>query len=242
VQEPAPVSRFIHAVPESLADVAVPALAKEVARLIRKAVAHNSATLDLFSNYSEADAEELQHLYHTIKRLDGQILQYSHSVQTGSLSVAESAAIDYLLRATRDATFASKSIKDIRHNLLEFDRHGNLAVIDLLQERLKLQSHALEHLNQLTSELSPDSFTSEEAERLMLLAQKNHDQFESNQQQGLAVREIDDYQASTLLNINRELYTAMKNLLNAVILLHEAVMSLTEGGMPVTLETDQATT
>jgi phosphate:Na+ symporter len=233
VQEPAPVTRYIHAVPENVPDVAVPALASEVARLIRKAVSHNRATLEMFTEHSEADPEELQQRYRVIKRLDGQVLQYSHAVQTGSLSEPESAAIDSLLRATRDATYAAKSIKDIRHNLLEFDRDGNIAVVRLLQERLHLQSRILDQIDQLAAQISPDSFSAEESERLLDLAQKNHDHFQLHQQQALAMREIDDFQASTLLNINRELYTAVSNLLNAVSLLHDAVSSLATGGGPV---------
>ena len=236
VEKTEPVSRYIHAVPENVAEVAVPALAMEVTRLIRKALSHNKATLSLFITNTEVDSAELQDRYHTIKRLDGQILHYSHAVQTGSLTPSESRAIDCLLRATRDATYASKSIKDIRHNLVEFNREGNMTITGLLQDRLQLQSDLLAQLASLSQQMGPNSYTSEETDRLMLLAQKNHDQFQLHQQKAVAVREIDDYHASTLLNVNREMYTAIINLLNAVSLLHEAVSDLAASGMPIALQ------
>ena len=60
VQEPTPVTGFIHAVPENIPDVALPALAKEVAGLIRTVLDHNRAALELFTSKSKVDSNQLQ--------------------------------------------------------------------------------------------------------------------------------------------------------------------------------------
>lgn len=236
------VRRFINNVPARMVPDAITAITKETRRLLLQTMAINLRNLKIdphsltLSHQAEDALQEIfpPHLsyndsYAAIKKLEGDILEYAGRVQTQSISTPQIQRILRLLSAVRHGVYSAKSLKDIRENLAAF-RHGESESVEILYRELTQQQKAFySRLHTLLDHATDSAFMKEEGARLLrdLEAYYLHVQtelFKRGLRHGLT--EID---LSTSLNINRELYAALKNLTEGV---QEYAVPVADGESP----------
>jgi hypothetical protein len=124
--------------------------------------------------------------------------------------------------AARDAVFAAKGLKDVRSNLMEL-RHHEDDTIGAITRHQRAQLQALySALTRLLVEPHDARYVDERLAQLLADAQRLYDQTEASfytaSDSDLAG---DGTLLSTLLNVNRQLWSASTNLIHALRLLHD---------------------
>lgn len=205
-------------------DAAITAAEKEATRLLlhgirfnRKAmgieVSKNAETHwwgDLFQSSYDPKTS-----YDSLKILQGEILEFLADLPAKEMKENELNRTGELLTLARDVVHASKNMKDIVHNLQDWENSSNDVLHGLYQELKKREENfyrALETALQETNlpaierlqEINPADLK-KSIEATMKLLGENH---------------ISEYDASTIMNVHRELYSAHKALIAAVLTLN----------------------
>lgn len=208
------IARFIHQVPAGVTDAGIEALRRETQHLFERVLALNSSILRLAgvrSPFTENDSSG----YEAVKELEGEILVFIEQVQEQKLAPEETAQLAQLQLAVRHAVQSAKALKDVRHNLLEF----STSVKDALHARYEsFRGQAatfyarVEPLRQL--ERAETRFA-----ELAALGEENRRHYEEQMHdiyRNARRERLEDVEVSTLLNVNRELYSSNKALLIAL--------------------------
>ena len=234
------IDLYIHKVPETVTDAALEALALETRHLLYLVVRLNARFLRLssekiYSNNNEFEKSDsvlastkLEH-YITIKKLEGEIINYAHKIQGVDLKddkgVGEEESgmypqrIDNLMKAIRSAVYSAKALKDISEDLDYFHLMDNKELSDYF-EVLKGSAHNLyapivNYLNQhQDSELLKEEF-----DDLIRKSENFHHEFSDNIYKKMSREQLSSLDLSTLLNVNKEFQTSEKALIKALELL-----------------------
>jgi phosphate:Na+ symporter len=222
---------LLHHIKES--DLAVPEAAienvsRETLRLIDQAAALNQLSFDLPIAEPFYDATDDRHGvavfgaepdhdtgYDGVKQLEGEILSYTMRLQEASLEGDESARLNQVIAAIRNAVHAAKYIKDTHHDLRSFRE----AVDDRLNAWFGHYRNAAIEFYGILSALQAASSSSHRFEMLLELKKHNeaiHDGLHTEIQHEITLGHLSEVQISTLLNVNRELYLSNQNLLGAL--------------------------
>jgi len=221
------LARFLPQVPPDVPDAAVTALEKETANLLAEVQLLNTRSLKLAVDplpriNGESSAAPLPRRlafndhYAAIKTLEGDILEYAVRLLQQPLDQETlTSRINDCLACVRDAVVAGKALKDIRHNLVEF-RHSPVPVIagyhdDLLQ----FMTDFYRAIGSLWIQ-EDHGLRFEQLSKLVAENKTFHDEFLKRIYADARVDRCDEEVLSTLLNVNRELYTSNRNLLNAL--------------------------
>lgn len=220
------VARFINQVPASVPDAAIEALQLEIAHLFYRVLALNRAIIGLPQPATSGLPYRPRHLdangpghvmehYEAIKELEGEILVFVQELQEQALEPGESVRLAQLLACVRNAVQAAKSMKDVRHNVEEFESSVN----DALDARLALfrgqlagfyeRMDGLWKLDRADSRFAELAAMAEDNQRMH--RKQADDIYRNARKEHLADREI-----STLLNVDREIYVSNKSLLIAL--------------------------
>ena len=218
----------IRRVPTSVAEAAIEAVRKELFSLLIHAIKLNLRCFKL--NPSQAFPEALQeylgehHLYEDdyalLKRAGGELLGYTYTVQTHTKDEGDVRELTQLNHAIRNAGYAAKFIKDIRHNLLEF-RHTPSETIQSQQAELhKWAAEIYRRLLTLIINRNPE-LADEHYQELKRELRTRYESFQHDIYQTSGENRIDDEETSSLLNVNRAIYLSTSALLEATgVLLH----------------------
>ncbi|GAB5525888.1 MAG: Na/Pi cotransporter family protein [Roseivirga sp.] len=151
--------------------------------------------------------EGFKDLYHRIKRLQGEMINFYGDLQKQSLADQESSRLSMIIATTNNALYAAKDIKDIETNLGSFRRSGN-NTLTKLYGFLSGCAEAMigNYVQLLHSEKHKLHF--EELGRLMIDIQKNYDSLLNMVYDRSNRRHLDEEQIATVLNVNRQLYSS----------------------------------
>lgn len=216
-------NRYIANVPSNITDVAVEAMAKEclglihqVAGLILRFMDVKFAQVDKrkvpMQGYQEQLTRALQlnklaH-YEQIKFLEGKIVSYSLEMQTQPLDKHTAETIDRLLDTIRHAVYSSKCLKDIDANLRDFADHDNAMI---KREFAAQQQFVLTFYQQiyrlLQHPLHSDVFMEEMHEISTFIEAAYHTHHKNLYSDG-GHSQLDTPDLSTLLNVNKEVYSS----------------------------------
>ncbi|MBV1914873.1 MAG: Na/Pi symporter, partial [Pseudomonadales bacterium] len=222
---PTKAAQFITAVPARVSEAAMAAMEKETRSLIAQVFALNRRCLKMGIPILTKEAEiksspisdqhaKFDEQYGTIKMLEGEMLEYSVSLQKHPQTPEVITRLNNLLSCIRDAVVAAKSLKDIRHNLVEF-RHASAKSIQQYNKFMfDFMEHFYRHLNQSWEEEN-HALLLEQLSKLVVDNNQFHDDFIKRIYTDAKHDIVDERMLSTLLNVNRELYTSNQNLLNA---------------------------
>lgn len=208
------VARFIHDLPTGIAETAVEALEKETRHLFERVLILNAVTLNLDKEIGKSPVHESAG-YEAVKELEGEILVFVEQLQEQQLTPAESGRLAQLQLAVRHAVQSAKALKDVRHNLRDFAA----SVKDPLHSRYEgFRQHAAAFYARIEPLWRLERAEARFAE-LAALAEDNRRHYEEQARDiyRSARRErLEDVEVSTLLNVNRELYSSNKALLIAL--------------------------
>ena len=200
------------------------ALRHEVVTLLSKALnyctdilnTHTVHTKGLLQNIKSFahTTQNIEVEYHKLKQTEGDILSYFSSLQNNQTLSADTEHMLRYLHAARQAIYAAKAVKDIAHNLAEFDASAN----DVLHHQVNVLAA---DWNAFVPVITP-YFTSTE----LLLLPDDHDtaMIAAHEQEGkfkvqamlyLKEGQLNEIEVSTLMNVYREIYASKKSLLAA---------------------------
>jgi phosphate:Na+ symporter len=209
------------AVPE----VAVENMSRETYRLVDQAAALNQISFDLRPAKSFYDSANDRHGipvfeagadhdagYAGIKHLEGEILEYALRLQKERLDNDESARLGQIIPAVRNAVHAAKCLKDTHHDLEQFRE----SVDDRFNAWFGKFQGAVQDFFQAVDSLRAAETPSHRFEILVELKNRNeslHSKMHAEIYHEVALDALSEVQISTLLNVNRELYSSNQSLL-----------------------------
>ncbi|MGB5326070.1 MAG: Na/Pi symporter, partial [Pseudomonadales bacterium] len=140
-------------------------------------------------------------LYRRTKQLEGEIIAFTVGVQKRELKENELLRLNQLLGAVRNAVHSAKSLRDIRHNLVEFEESP-------VQEINAFRNHVRSVMTAFYSELfrlpaAPNASFSDFAE-LIEKIHAWHNQLHADILRNISLERVDEAAVSSLLNVNRE--------------------------------------
>ena len=209
------------AVPE----VAVENMSRETYRLVDQAAALNQISFDLRPEMTfydsaidrqgipvfEAGAEH-DAGYAGIKQLEGEILEYALRLQKERLDNEESSRLGQIIPAVRNAVHAAKCLKDTHHDLEQFRE----SVDDRFNAWFGKFRGAAQEFFEAMDSLRHAETPSHRFEILVELKNRNeslHSRMHAEIYHEVALDALTEVQISTLLNVNRELYSSNQALL-----------------------------
>ena len=223
------VREYINNVPVTMVDEAMLAIKKESHRLILQSLELNLRNLKLEPASMRMPQRILDGLqdvfpsrfsfnerYEAIKKLEGEILEYAGDLQKNELTPMQGNYLHNLLSSVRHAVYAVKSLKDVRENFMSFRHAENALLRDFIQRLISPERHFYSDFCGLFVAEHEPAFVDEEVERLIEENRTLHKQFESDLFKRGLLEGIDETEASTLLNVNRELRASNHNLLKAL--------------------------
>lgn len=218
-------SAYIHQVPAAVCDSALDAIHQETRRLMFKAILFSGSQLSIDSNklVSPAIRQQFQLFiqpspssgdqYFDIKELQGELLAYIAQVQKENLSRLHATQLSQLHHCVRNATYAAKHIKDIRHNLVEMNQQTAPELTRLYQQ---FQEYMYDFSNQLAEIMDPQKTGPEK--NLKAVAADLKQRFQQLNQHICSepfLQSLSDIELSTQLNINKALFDTCMALLEA---------------------------
>jgi len=216
-------------VPPEVTDAAVEALELETGHLFYRVMDFNLTLLGVRTGRSLAvpfkPAHDGDHLfdreaglaerYRSIKELEGEILDFTFKMQAQTLVPAEVARVSRLQSAARHAVQSAKSLKDIQHNLREFESSVSDELIrrheDLRQRTIRTYEGLQPLWAPARSATRPADMDALASENRRIYEDQIQDIYQSAHGDRLGWVEV-----STLLNVNRELYASNKALVSAL--------------------------
>ncbi|RLA25259.1 MAG: hypothetical protein DRR11_20995, partial [Gammaproteobacteria bacterium] len=223
-----PVATVLADVSATVSDVALEAIGVETAHLICRVIEQNRAVFspslplppgkfpvlykaksDLIQQGSYADR------YVLTKRLEGEILEFTTRVQKESLQAEDTEKLGRLLLAIREAVHSAKSLKDVRHNLDEFQTSGNHMLNEYLDHfrGVMIAFHA--ELFALRRE-DADEVSFENLVETAQSIRQRHDDLHTEIFSSISAGTVHQAEMSSLLNVNREILNANLALVNAL--------------------------
>lgn len=158
---------------------------------------------------------EFDDLYLRSKRLEGEILAFAVQVQARPLESDESEHLNQLLSAVRHAVHSAKSLRDIRHNLVDFEDSPRPEVNAFLEHLRSVMTTFYGAVFSLPSTRRSGALFRDFAE-LLKRVHGWHDQLHREIINDITAKEIDEAEISSLLNVNRELLNSNVSLLMAI--------------------------
>lgn len=220
------VNRYLEHCSTTVPEQAIDALEEEVRSMLVQVLLLNLSAFDIRDVLFKVSDEEpklppylregdYDQRYQRLKQLEGEIVEFFLKLQNVELTPEQSKRIHALILAVRNAANASKDIKDIQHNLLEFHRTINESVIAAHQSLVQSVRDVYLRLDAvlLASEISP---LEEELEAVNKLNSQYHEKLVREIYLRVGKRTISDVETSTLLNVCNEIYNANRLLIAAI--------------------------
>jgi len=219
---------FIHKVNTEIPEASIEAIRRELHHFAQKVFQFNSQTVGFSIDDNKKTSSEgfsfLKTLlneddtardYEQIKKTEGELLDYFLALQKEKLDPEESAALNQYILALRNGVQSAKSIKDIQHNLKEFQQSVTDIVEKLMMEIRKDYFPVQQKLFNVLDK-QKDSFLFEE---LAVILSENELAYKHvNEWVYSTTRDAGDTgsQLATFLNVNREIYSANRMLIEAL--------------------------
>lgn len=218
-------ANILQKVPAEVSDAAIAALDQAVRELVSDATfvssqvmhLHLQSTTDSAPSWYALKDKGFKENYENLKLEEGEILKFALKAQAQPLSADQTLAIDLLLRTTRSAVYAVKTLKDIEHDLEDLRYGDHKAMKDLYASQRNYIETVATDLMQLLADNHPALYLQEKLDELKASNDKHQtemNQFVHSNAQSLFA---DKQTLSTELNVNREIHHSCKALIGAVL-------------------------
>lgn len=231
------VRKYIQNVPTDTIPEALLAVEKEVRRLFIQASEINLRNLKIspqqltINTSLQQDIEsafdsslKYQERYNRLKTLEGELVEYASALQQASLSKDDGNRLLLLLQSARSSVYAAKNLKDIRDNLASFRHPDRKGLSDYLNNLLGIEQHFYQHLLSLYQDIA--TVDKEDIRDLYESLRKMHDAFSHLLYQESLGKGISELDSSTLLNVNRELLSSNRQMIESLRLLKRSTKNL----------------
>lgn len=215
---------FIRKTDKVLPEYALELAEKETIHLMNETIELNKEILGLNENKPEGLIQNIKNLnsdsssitlkYENLKLLHGEILEYITEIPKTELSDSELERTGTLFNIIRHILRAAKNVKDILHNLEDFDATPNDSLFDTL---LQIKSKVKEFYELFQKLLAqPENITLEILDNLISNNRQQYDYSISEMLSLLKDNKISELDSTNLLNVYREIYSSNKALIRAL--------------------------
>jgi len=217
----ADVTTYIHQLMPSVYDAATSGLAKEIDILVERVMQYNLTVVSLNIrswtdlNPFKKEVDNVQK-YEELKLLQTEIFEFATKIHSEELNDEENRNLERIMHAARQALNAAKVIKDIEHNVLEFDSEDSKFLSKVDEGLKKRMSNLYTHIKQIIAISDHESIAELSAE----LADKLRDEdtnFVKRTMKAVNNKEISDLHVSEALMVNRAYIHSSHMLIHAVI-------------------------
>lgn len=221
-------SNFINKVSIKVPEAALTALRDETLSIIKKTVRLNVKGMgikdkELIKKLAITDRHNLlwmplenyEDLYNSLKQLEGEMIKYYVGIQKLKLVNDESEYLNQLIVSIRNSSLSAKSIKDIRHNLIDFSGAVDGFLHDQYKNLLARQVRFYTEYYRVLSRID-ESTTLEEVIDLFVLIKELDHEFLINVYSEMENRKFSEVAVSSLFNANREVYDSNKAMVMAL--------------------------
>ncbi len=220
-------SRHLYEATPEVADAALAAIKDETGHLIARVINQNRRAFHPplpappgacpvpYSGPLPDNRQPFDKLYRRSKRLEGEILAFAVGLQARQLEEAESTHLNQLLSAVRFAVHSAKSLRDVRHNLAEFEDSPRTEVNAFLEHVRSVMTSFYAEVYRLPCSGGTETLFREFAE-LLKRVHTWHDQLHREVILDISKKRIDEAEISSLLNVNRALLNANIALIMAI--------------------------
>ena len=222
------VNAYLDQVTPQVPEAALAALRKEVFRLMSLSIYLNARALKLAPTHLKNQIAQasgqllpkpLQHAYvegyQFIKQLEGEMLKFYTEIQKKTLEDDESRQLHHLIQTIHNVMHSVKGMKDIEHDLNDFENTGKKYYLKLVDNFRNAAWQLYETLLE-TLQAPNKTLSLEELSGWRVLIQKNYDKLLHTIYQSVDKKMLDEVEISTILNVNRELYSSHKAMILAV--------------------------
>ncbi|MEK6480293.1 Na/Pi symporter [Catalinimonas sp. 4WD22] len=218
------INQNLHLVTTQVPEAAIKALQKETHRLIVVSLYLNLKGLGVTNEKLSrklVESERGQEVkiyrlsypkaYQFVKQLEGEMLRFCAEIQKQSLDPDESQSLSKLMSIIQNIMHSVKGLKDIEHNILDFESRTLDEFQRLLHQFRDTTQAFYEALLELLLAEHLTSF--EDQSKLMVMIQKNYDHLLVEINSIMDKKALDEVSISTVFNVNRELYSSHKAML-----------------------------
>ena len=207
-----------------MANLAPEAIRDECTRLLQKTIEFHDKVLDLknppasfFGNvksFARISGTTMQE-YNRLKLSEGELLDYILRLQVEELETAEHKRINQYMESLRNTIHAAKSVKDVHHNIDELRESAKDQLHDFyiqLREDWSIYRQQLSGIVDITDAVLLISKLSVLMNEAFEHQRKSNDNIRSHLLNG----SLEEVEASTLLNIERELISSKKSFVRSI--------------------------
>jgi phosphate:Na+ symporter len=218
---------YIHKVSSSVPDGAIEAVRKELTRMLFNAIRLNMHSFHIhahavFDENSELLAgEPLRYVaryeqeYKLLKQTESEVLGYTYAIQRDAKEEEDLRLVTQLNHAVRNATYAAKFIKDIRHNVDEFRVSPSGTIHDLYASFCLYVTGNYHGLATLMAVPSSSNIANEYVE-LYRQVRRGYEWYLNEIYTVVGADKHLNHEIANLLNINRAAYLSTTALFEAV--------------------------
>lgn len=210
---------FIHKIKPAETELALQAMQKETDHFLQLIIAYSKHIFELKSeqkNDNEFYKKTPEEKYEFIKHLHGDILAFYVRMQSNNPPSEEAARFQLLISSVRNGMYAAKSLKDASHDALLLKNSSNDKKFAYYEESRNRTANFITTIGQV---LSAKEAAQTNADALIALYHEiikgYTDELSLLYKQG-TIDHLSETEISTIINYNRELYTAYKSLILAV--------------------------
>lgn len=226
---------FIQTVPADIPDAALTAMKNEILHLVHEVLRHHLGVLGIDQKLAlqsrgyvllNANGKEKKKLtYDDLKLLQAAIFTYAARIQSHPLSEADAQTLNHYLHSARMALYSAKSLKDVRHNIDEFESTDNTF---LNEQHVHFRKRLIEtclDIDRILYETTPEEITAEML-KLFRKLQKRDTNFVEQTVHAVNNNVLRDLDVSTALLVNKALYQSSRQILFTLreLLLNEEQM------------------
>jgi len=236
-----PLAKYIVKVPTDIPEVAIEAARNEAKHLFmnslefglfifnvrpKDVLVDKLKTKEVLEKNSDILDINYLRLYKNLKRLEIMIISYANEIRSMELSEDELKAINDIVYSVERIIFAAKTLKDIKEDIDKFASTLN-------ENEYKMYQHFRKRVVKLFKNLV--RLVEGEEERAQKIIEIYHQILNDNEEalSSIAVwikkYDLDEETAATVLNVNRAIYLASKNLLESADRLFLPNVTLLEG-------------
>lgn len=214
---------YIGKVPVENEELAIPALERETSYFLKIIIQYclsvfdkddlerfNGEIPDAFSEFGSVDR------YRFIKQLHGDIYAYAIMLQNATMNQEQTEKLSRLIASARNGMYAAKSVKDAEADIVQLRNSGN----DIKYE-FYLQTRGMTSLllDKFALQLQPVAGREKQFSGLIEIYRMISAGYDSRLQELYnkgPLSQLSDIEVSTVINFNREIYSAFKSLVFAL--------------------------
>ncbi len=221
------ITKYIHDPTKQFSEDTLQAAKKETTRLMAHTIAFNSKIFGIenienddtssFASFKKFvfEKDSTNDSYTRLKQLHGEILEFLVSMQPTEMNPKEIEYSGKLISILRHVMHAAKNIKDIQHNINDIGVSENDTLHNVLIDICNQERTFYNSLQQKIQQIEAGNTNSSNEQPLLESKQEYQNAYEDIYKL-LNKNLISEYNASTLLNMQREIYSSHKALLRSI--------------------------